>query len=43
MKKIKVIDLAAVPFAKIYEFNTLEEANAYISAHRFARIEKGEE
>jgi hypothetical protein len=38
--KIKVIDLAAVPFAKVYEFDTIEEANAFLASHKFARITK---
>ncbi len=39
-QKIKVIDLGAVPFAKIYEFDTLEEANAFLATHKFARIKE---
>ena len=42
MKKVKVIDLAAVPFAKVYEFNTIEEANAFIATHKYARVQEGE-
>lgn len=38
MKKIKVIDLAAVPFAKVYFFDTIAEANAFLATHKFAKI-----
>lgn len=37
MKKIKVIDLAAVPFAKVYFFDTMAEANAFLLTHKFAK------
>lgn len=38
MKKIKVIDLAAVPFAKVYYFDTIVEANAFLATHKYAKI-----
>jgi hypothetical protein len=40
MEKIRVIDLAAVPFAKVYEFNTIEEANAFMATHKYAKVMK---
>lgn len=36
MEKFKVIDLASVPFAKVYEFNTVEEMNVFLATHKYA-------